>query len=309
MHTLSHSLRYLLIALTAFVCGCSIPRHTIGLDQVLIQELGKPDEYAHKYRCTAGAHRGASVEHMENTRGALEAACTNIGYAFIEFDIQYSSDDEIVVFHDKSLRRLFDEKDKVKDLTYAELMKLSGGRITSYKEVMEFLKGNKLNIEIKSQGDLDQDERLVDYLIADIEARGIDDDVVVSSISKDVITYVGRRYPKIATGQIFWIKSSTYLPFDALTRKLYTDITKTDADYLMLHIANLRNIKDLLNLKPKDKTVVFWDFDDRMYIVHKELSDRLWGNSWLRTCFDQLRYKLRSRKHRTSSKKGEKEST
>ena len=65
----------------------------------------------------------------------------------------------------------------------------------------------------------------------------------------------------------------------------------TDADYLLLHVANLRNIEDLLKLKPPGKTVSFWNFDDRMYVMHKDLGDRLWGTSvmseiWRRRCFN-----------------------
>jgi hypothetical protein len=48
----------------------------------------------------------------------------------------------------------------------------------------------------------------------------------------------------------------------------------------------------LLKLKPPDKTIVFWDFDDAMYVVHKNFSDRLWGHSALRTGYDHARYRL-----------------
>ena len=74
--------------------------------------------------------------------------------------------------------------------------------------------------------------------------------------------------------------------------KLYEEISATQADYLMLHTANLHNLDDLLTFKPRGKTIVFWDFDDTMYIVHKDLSDRLWGDSSLRTFGNLLRYKL-----------------
>jgi len=59
----------------------------------------------------------------------------------------------------------------------------------------------------------------------------------------------------------------------------------------MLHTTNRHNIEDLLRLKPKDKTIVFWNFDDRMYIVHKNFSDRLWGDGRLKIFFNGLRYK------------------
>ena len=54
---------------------------------------------------------------------------------------------------------------------------------------------------------------------------------------------------------------------------------ETGADYLMLHVANLRNLKALLADKPRNKTIMFWDFDDRMVLVHRDPGDRLWGTS------------------------------
>lgn len=292
-----------IIALAVAICGCSIPRYTVGLDRVLYNEIGATRADIPEYRCTVGAHRGDSVTYMENSLGAFRAAVTNDRYAFIEFDVQYSSDDKIVVFHDKSLRRVFGKGHRIGASTFADLKELSGGEISAYNDVMNEVEGAKLNIEIKSQGDRDEDERLADYIVADVDARGIEDDVVISSISEAVVRYISRRYPKIYTGQIFFIKSSTYLPFDIFTMKLYDKIVETDADYLMLYVSNLHNINDLLAFKPKGKTIVFWDFDDTMYLVHKDLSDRIWGNSWLQTWFGYLRYKMRSSEYRTVPKK------
>ena len=192
--------------------------------------------------------------------------------------------------------RLYGNLRAIGDTTFAEISEMTGGEIAAYDEVIGILR-KKLNIEIKSQGDNQEDERLVDEIIADIQSRKRDNDVLISSISSDVIKYVNRNYPSIPTGQVFWITSSTYLHFDVLTKKLYEDISVTQADYLMLYVANLRNIDDLLKFKPRGKTIVFWDFDDTMYIVHKDLSDRLWGDSGIRTFFQFLRYKIASAFH------------
>jgi len=175
-------------------------------------------------------------------------------------------------------------------------------QIAAYDEIIGILR-KKLNIEIKSQGDNQEDERLVDEIIADIQTRKRDNDVLISSISSDVIKYVNRNYPDIPTGQVFWLTSSTYLHFNGLTKKLYEDISATQADYLMLHVANLRNIDDLLKFKPKGKTIMFWDFDDTIYIVHKDMSDRLWGDSGIRTFCQFVRYKLVSLFQRRNSEK------
>jgi glycerophosphoryl diester phosphodiesterase len=279
-----------LILLAATVTGCSMPPYTASLDEILEQE-GMGNRVRYGYRCTAGAHRGASEEHRENTMAALKAADKSSKYAFIEFDVQYSKDGRIVVYHDKRMLRLYGNLRAIGDTTFAELSEMSFGEIADYSEVIGILR-KKLNIEIKSQGDRQEDERLVDEIIADIQARKRDNDVLISSISRDVIKYVNRNYPAIATGQVFWLTSSTYLHLDVLTKKLYEDISANQADYLMLHVANLRNIDDLLEFKPRGKTVVFWDFDDTIFIVHKDLSDRLWGDSGIRTFCQLVRYKL-----------------
>ncbi len=284
MRTFSVSLLMLL-----FLSGCVMPRHTIGLHTALEK---KPDEKNHlaSYRCTRGAHRGDSFFYTENTARAIHSARHNPKFAFIEFDVQYSADNQPVVVHDTHLRRVFGKKGNVGESTLEELRELSGNQISTYAEIMELAEGKPLNIEIKSQGDPEEDERLADFLVADLKERGIEDQVLISSISEDAVRYVKETYPEIATGRIFLIQASTYLPFDFLTTGLYKKIADSKADYLMLHTVNRHNIGDLLRLKPKDKTIVFWSFDDTMYIVHKDFSDRLWGDGGLKTFFNWLRY-------------------
>ena len=286
--TVARPLSLFLIA--AMITGCSMPPYLTSLDEILEQK-GRDNRTHYGYRCTSGAHRGASEENRENTMAALKAADRDSKYAFIEFDVQYSKDRRIVVYHDKRLLRLFGNMRAIGDTTFAELSEITGGEIAAYHEVIRILR-KKVNIEIKSQGDNQEDERLVDEIIADIRNRKRDNDVLISSISSDLIGYVKRNYPDIPTGRVFWLTSSTYLHFDGLTKKLYEDISAAQADYLMLHVANLRNIDDLLQFKPRGKTIVFWDFDDTMYIVHKDITDRLWGDSGIRTFFQFVRYKL-----------------
>ena len=281
-----------LILLAAMVSGCAMPPYATSLDEIL-ERQGINNQEGYGYRCTSGAHRGASEDYTENTIAALKAADKDSKYAFIEFDVQYSKDGKIVVYHDKRMFRLYGRLRAIGDTTFAELSKITSGEIAAYDEVMGTLK-KKLNIEIKSQGDDQEDERLVDEIIADIQGRKRDKDVLISSISSHVIKYVNQNYPDIPTGQVFWLTSSTYLPFDGLTKKLYKDISDTRADYLMLYVANLRNIDDLLKFKPRGKTIVFWDFGDTMYIVHKDLSDRLWGDSYIKAFFQLVGYKIAS---------------
>ncbi len=282
----------LVILLSAVISGCSTPSHVLSLDEIMTRNrMSNKSHYT--YRCTTGAHRGASMDHRENTLEALEAADQDDKYGFIEFDVQYSKDGEIVVFHDTRMLRLFGSLKEVGNTNYAELLEISDGEIAAYRDVIKVLH-KKLNIEIKSQGDDLEDQRLADEIIADVKSRKRTDDILISSISGEVITYINRKYSDISTGQIFWLTSSTYLHFDGLTQKLYEKIGETQADYLILHVANLHNIDDLIKLKPKNKTLVFWDFADNIFILHKDFSDRLWGDSAIGTAFQLLRYRFAS---------------
>jgi glycerophosphoryl diester phosphodiesterase len=187
--------------------------------------------------------------------------------------------------------RLYGSLNAIGNTTFEELTRISSGEVAAYDDVMGILK-KRLNIEIKSRGDKAEDERLADEIIADIRARGRGNDVMISSISGDVITYIHQKHPDIPTGQVFWLTASTYLHVDALTGWLYDEVAGNQADYLMLHVANLHNIEDLLRLKPGGQTIVFWDFDDRIFIVHKDISDRLWGDSLITSFFQFARFKL-----------------
>jgi len=266
-----------------------MPKSAAGLDELLMEE-GRNYGTRYTYLCTRGAHRGSSEEHKENTMDALLAADREKRYAFVEFDVQYTKDDRIVVFHDQRMLRTFGSLRKIEDSTLAELLTVTDGRIAEFYDVMRVIR-KRMNIEIKSQGDSERDMKLADEVMAEVKRRKREKHVLISSISEDVVRYVNEKYPDIPTGQIFWLKSSTYLHLDALTKGLYEKIEESGADYLMLHVSNLRNIDDLLKLKPENKTLVFWDFDDRMYVVHKDMADRLWGRSGFYTFMQAARYR------------------
>ncbi len=291
LEKLSVGIHLLFVLAVAFIAtGCALPPATRCLGEILQKEINRESDRFSGYRCTAGAHRGDSVNFTENTLAAITAAGASPAYAFVEFDVQYSEDGKIVVFHDKRLLRIFGSLRSVGGTSFDKLRDVSGGEIAAYDDVMDALPDKKINIEIKSQGDDAEDRRLADEIIADVVRRGRDCDVMISSISGDVLKYIHRQHPRIPTGQIFWLSAATWLHFDVLTERLYREVAETGADYIMLHVANLRNLESLLALKPPDKTIVFWDFDDAIYLVHKHFSDRLWGHSGIRELAEHVRY-------------------
>ena len=230
-----------------------------------------------EYNAILGAHRGSSIDNIENTLPAIQSAVKQEKYKFIEFDVQYTKDKKLVVFHDPTLLRLQKKLYSISNLSYKELQNISSYSIPLYEDVMSAIgKTKKINIEIKSSSDLELDKELADFIVEDIKNRSILQNVMISSISSDIIKYVSETYPNIKTGKIYWVIPSTYIHLDSLTNNLYEEMKEIGADYLMLHGANIYNIDSLIKLKPEDKTLCFWYFTDEMYIIQKDPIDQLW---------------------------------
>lgn len=77
------------------------------------------------YQMAIYGHRGAAGEAPENTIAACRHAIER-GVRRIEIDVQLSADQQLVVAHDKSLRRTCAVAGNVADYTAAQLTKLDG---------------------------------------------------------------------------------------------------------------------------------------------------------------------------------------
>ena len=101
------------------------------------------------------AHRGLwSKDAPENSLKAFSLAI-EAGFG-IEFDIQLTKDNRVVVFHDYSLERMCGVKAKVCDLTLSELKKLrlkgSDEEIPTFLEVLRLVDGRvPLLVELKGE--------------------------------------------------------------------------------------------------------------------------------------------------------------
>ncbi|MFF4043307.1 glycerophosphodiester phosphodiesterase [Streptomyces sp. NPDC001816] len=126
----------------------------------LAGEVGEP---------TVVAHRGASAYAPENTLASIDKAA-QLGFSWVENDVQRTRDGQLVVIHDDSLRRTTNVEDvfpgrapwKVKDFTAAEIARLDAGswfspayagtRVPTLKQYMRRVEHNheKLLLEVKN---------------------------------------------------------------------------------------------------------------------------------------------------------------
>lgn len=156
-------------------------------------------------------HRGARKEAPENTVEGFVHAQLNGCKAF-ELDIQLSSDDELIVFHDTSLLRITGVRGKASNYSVSELSLLdargpiiwpSPCAIPSLKEVLH----NSPNVEdwqfeVKPSNriTLDKIVRLLARLY--YEDRLVSGTMTITSSSKYLLSRVKTLYPDLRTGLV-----------------------------------------------------------------------------------------------------------
>lgn len=98
-------------------------------------------------------HRGAGEEAPQNTLLSFQTAI-EIGCDRAELDVHLSKDNVVVVIHDEEVSKTTDGQGHVRDLTLAELKKLSceqGQKIPTLEEVIRLCKG-KIDLQIELKG-------------------------------------------------------------------------------------------------------------------------------------------------------------
>jgi glycerophosphoryl diester phosphodiesterase len=121
------------------------------------------------------AHRGGSLESPENTMLAFENAVAISPNVILETDVHYTSDKQIVVFHDPTLDRTTNGKGPIKNLTLEEVKKLDaaymfqdekgdfpyrgkGLQIPTIQELFEKFPNTRMMVEVKpNERDLGKD--------------------------------------------------------------------------------------------------------------------------------------------------------
>jgi glycerophosphoryl diester phosphodiesterase len=147
------------------------------------------------------AHRGLHDDKTpENTiaafYGAIEKGCP------IELDVTLTKDEQVVVFHDKKLKRLFGVDGDVLDMTYDELAKLefpgSTERIPLFSEVLKVVDGQvPLLIEIKNEGAVGELERLTYEELKDYNGQ-----YAIQSFNPYSVKWFRTNAPDVLRGQL-----------------------------------------------------------------------------------------------------------
>ena len=95
-------------------------------------------------------HRGGDEVKTENTLEAFEYS-SNLGFIFIETDVQSTKDGHVVIFHDSTLKRMAGIDKRIKDLTLNELKEIeliNGGRVPLLSEALDSFPDLRFNLSL-----------------------------------------------------------------------------------------------------------------------------------------------------------------
>ncbi len=222
------------------------------------------------------AHRGASAYKPEDTiiafQKALEMKADALG-----IDVHVCKSGEVVVIHDRTLRRITNGKGHVRDKTLTELKQLiveGSAHIATLEETINFVdRKMKLDIELKERGCAEPTYRIVKNAI---EKHGwLYDNFFISSFIRSELKTMKLLDNKIQLSVLFnWLlqfgvfrfakKIGAYSinPSLLVTNKKLVDYAHKEG--MKVFVWTVNKEKDITQMKRIGVDGIFSDFPDRL---------------------------------------------
>ena len=108
-------------------------------------------------------HRGGDEVKSENTLEAFEYS-SDLGFIYIETDVQSTKDGHVVIFHDSTLKRMVGINKSISDLTLEEIKRIElidGGKIPLLYEALDSFPDLRFNIDIKTEDAMENTIKII----------------------------------------------------------------------------------------------------------------------------------------------------
>jgi glycerophosphoryl diester phosphodiesterase len=222
------------------------------------------------------AHRGASGYAPENTLSAFRLA-KKMGADMIEFDLWETRDGNLVVLHDRSLRRTTGLRRRVTSLTIDQIRDLDAGswfhsafqgeRVPTLEEVLTAIEGIDFNIEIK-----EADPKRV---LASLARFGKPERVILSSFDHLLLQTLRRLDPRARIGYLvdreswrtIWRESALIGPFSfhLPLRRLGTEVLRgAHAEGMKVFVYTVNQRAEMRRLIRMGVDGIFTNYPDRL---------------------------------------------
>jgi glycerophosphoryl diester phosphodiesterase len=154
------------------------------------------------------AHRGGPAYNPENTLAAFQHAIDN-SVDWIEFDVQRTTDNVLVVIHDETVDRTTNGSGLVGDLTLEEIQALDAGngeRVPSFEQVIKLAQENGVGImpEAKSP---ELYPGLAEQIVAAIEDKGYINNTIIQSFDPNALVFVNQENQEQAVCPLYGLWS------------------------------------------------------------------------------------------------------
>jgi glycerophosphoryl diester phosphodiesterase len=200
------------------------------------------------------AHRGASAVAPENTMAAVKAAIDS-GAQWVEIDVQETADGEVVVIHDRDLKKIGGVSLTVAGSSLEELQQVdigswfgeefSGERLPTLDEVLRMCKNRiKVNIELKYYGAQQQLEQRVAQTV---DAQDMANEVVIMSLDLQGIMRMRNLRPDWTLGLLSSVSVG--------------NLAALDVDFLALN-ARFTSRRLVRQIHQQGKKVMVWTVND-----------------------------------------------
>ncbi|MDT0379909.1 glycerophosphodiester phosphodiesterase family protein [Streptomyces sp. DSM 42041] len=200
------------------------------------------------------AHRGASAYAPENTLAAVDAA-HDLGFAWVENDVQRTRDGELVVLHDESLARTTDVEEvfpdrapwRVADFTAAEVARLDAGswfgeefageRIPTLEQYLRRVEANgqRLLLELKKPTLYPGVESQTLKELANegwLDRQHVARRLVIQSFEAGTVRTVHELAPEVTTGFLGTPAAADLPGYAAFTDQINPNHSTVTADYV-----------------------------------------------------------------------------
>lgn len=180
------------------------------------------------------AHRAGEAHAPENTLAAVRQARRDRADR-IEFDVQRTVDDRIVVVHDAELLRLSGEDVSVAESTLQQVQSVDigeGERVPTLEAFLDAAGDTPLALEIKTHP---KDEQTTREVVALLQRRGAVQRTVVMSLDPELTALAHRIEPtlvtadlvSVAAGEIYRLPSEVIAPSNTLLSSTLVTLAHT----------------------------------------------------------------------------------
>lgn len=149
------------------------------------------------------AHRGISLPGKQYPESSVQAFADCLAKGFgIEFDVNFTVDNKIIIWHDEHLGRLFNNKNKpfLEEITLADFkkIKVDGCSFCELADLLELIKQPKIKLNALHCKGKFQDKDHLDLLIKDLlKYKSVLSKVFIFDLKPESARYLKSKLPKM----------------------------------------------------------------------------------------------------------------